>query len=229
MKPTPVTIPTGKANMQADLYSPAGTATAGLVVIAHGTDGFEDTANGPWKKMISGYGDELAKRGLFALIPQFFQRTKTTPGLPAADVIEAKQTEWESALLDAIAYGRALPRVDAARLGLLGFSLGGYLCLRIRAAAKPRALVEYFAPRFKGIGPAGQVPFALIHHGTKDTGPTAFPNAAAIKATLELEKAAVTLTPHEDATHGFSGKDKPNTDAAALSMTETLAFFTARL
>lgn len=230
MKHTPTTIPSGTVTIPAELYSPTGTAPTGLVVIAYGTDGFEDTANGPWKTMIRGYGEELAKRGFFALIPDYFRKTGTTPGIPAGDVIRTRHGDWEQALLDTVAHARTLGRVDPARIGLLGFSLGGYLCLSIRAAAKPRALVEYFAPQFDGIGPAGRVPHVQIHHGEEDHSPaTHFANAAAIEAILTLEKSVVTVFPYKGAGHGFAARDKANMDASALSKTRTLSFFAAHL
>lgn len=230
MTPTPTTIPSGTVKIPGELYSPPGPASTGLVVIAYGTDGFEDTANGPWKTMIRGYAEDLAKRGFFALIPDYFRKTGTTPGIPAGDVIRTKHGDWEQALVDTVAHARTLARVDPARIGLLGFSLGGYLCLSIRAAAKPRALVEYFAPQFDGIGPAGRVPHAQIHHGEDDDSPaTHFANAAAIEVILKREKTAVTVFPYKGAGHGFAGRDKANVDAATLSKKRTLSFFATHL
>jgi len=230
--PTLVTIPGsgGTTPLASDLYAPSGTAMTGLIVLAYGTDGFIDNERGNWKAMISGYAEDLAKQGLFALIPRYFDRTKTPDGGAAFALMGQGRADWASALVDSVTYGRTIPRVDSARIGLLGFSLGGYLCLRIRAAAKPRALVEYFAPKMDGIGPAGQVPFAQIHHGKQDTMMgTGVGNASAIKAILEREKTAVEKFEYDGAGHGFAGTDKANTDAAAQSKTRTLAFFAARL
>src|SRR6476660_9950932 len=67
--PDEIDIPTRAPQFTGLLYKPAGTATAGLGVIAYGTDGFVDTERGPWKKMINGYAEDLAARGVFALIP----------------------------------------------------------------------------------------------------------------------------------------------------------------
>jgi len=141
-----------------------------------------------------------------------------------------KRPEWAAGLLDSVTHAKTLSRVDSTKIGLLGFSLGGYLCLNIRAAAKPRALVSYFAPIFDGIGPAGTVPHAQIHHGEADklqwTPPS---NASAIETRLKLEKTAVEVCTYKGAGHGFAGNDKANADAHTLSQKRTLAFFVSHL
>jgi dienelactone hydrolase len=188
------------------------------------------TTSAGWKTMLRGYAEALATRGLFALIPDYFARTGTKhDGSPFA-VIATNRDEWSTALVDAVAHARTVRRVDASRIGLLGFSRGGHLCLHARAAARPTALVEYFAPMFDGIGPAGSVPHAQIHHGTKDELPaTQFANAGVIEGILKREGPDVTLFSYKDAKHGFAGKDLANTNAAALSKTRTVAFFGTHL
>jgi dienelactone hydrolase len=114
-------------------------------------------------------------------------------------------------------------------LGLLGFSLGGFLALQARAATKPRALVAYFPPIFEGIGPPGSVPFAQIHHGKKDAPPTDFANAALIESMLRLEGTDVKVWPYEGATHGFATGSVDDKKASLQSKAETLKFFAARL
>jgi len=224
-----IDIPPGTPQFTAELYKPSGTAKAGLVVLAYGTDGFVDNARGPWKTMMRGYAEDLASRGLFALIPDYFAKTKSPHDGPAAELILTKRHEWARALVDTVTHARTLPRVDASRIGMLGFSLGGYLCLLGRAAAKPKALVVFFAPIFDGIGPAGSVPVAQIHHGTNDTGPTDFANAAKIKGLLKLEGTDVTVLEYKDATHGFAGPTPADKKAAADSKAATVKFFETRL
>ena len=224
----PVTIPGGPApipGIHGELYKPSGTATTGLVVIAYGTDGWKD----PWTKMMQGYAEDLAGCGLFALMPDYFFRMGTKHGGAAATEIADKQHDWTAALVDTVAFARTLPRVDTSRIGMLGFSLGGYLCLRARAAAKPKALVEYFAPMFDGIGAAGSVPVAQIHHGTGDKPPTGFANVAAIAAILRHEGCDVTICEYKDATHGFASPSAADVKAAADSKSATLKFFANRL
>jgi dienelactone hydrolase len=231
MPPKTIDIPSGTTlTIPGELYSPSGTASTGLVVIAYGIDGLHDNNNGPWETMIRRYAEELSKLGFFALIPDYFRKTGTTPGPAAAEVMMMRKEDWAAAMLDSVTHTRTLSQVDSDRIGLLGFSLGGHLTLRIRAAAKPRALVEYFAPQLDGIGPPGHVPKAQIHHGTKDQVPvTDFSNAGAIEAILKGEGTVVELFSYKDAGHGFAGTDAPNKDASALSQTRTLKFFETRL
>ncbi len=225
------TIVSGGAHrITAELHSPVGTAATGLVVVVYGADGFIDNDRGLWQTMVRGYAEALAARGLFALIPDYFASTGTSHGGAALDLIGTHRDQWAAALLDAVSHARTLPRVDEARVGLLGFSLGGHLCLRIRAAARAKALVEYFAPVFDGIGPAGHVPQAQIHHGTDDEFPaTKFVNAGVIESVLKAEGTAVTTFPYKGAKHGFAGKDVANVSAAASSKGTTLAFLNAHL
>jgi len=220
-----VMISSGTPQFPGELYDPTGTATGGVVLLAYGTDGFVDNDRGPWKTMIRGYAEDLAVHGLLALIPDYFAKTKTQHGGAGAGDIATNRDDWTAALEDSVTYARTLPGVDPSRIGMFGFSLGGHLCLRARAAANPKALVEYFAPVFDGIGAKGSVPHAQIHHGTLDTPPTEFANATAIETILKLEGPDVTLFPYTGATHGFAGTDAANAGAAALSKTRTVAFF----
>jgi dienelactone hydrolase len=221
----PVKIPSGTSTIPGELYKPSRTASTGLVVIAYGTEGWKD----PWTKMMQGYAEELAGRGVFALMPDYFYRTGTEHGGAAGAQIADKQDDWTSALVDSVTYGRTLSGVDGARIGMLGFSLGGYLCLRARATAKPKAMVEYFAPLFKGIGAAGRVPLAQIHHGKNDVGPTAFANAHTIRDILKRELTDVKVFEYEGATHGFAGPTAADKKAAVDSKAETIKFFETRL
>ena len=216
--------------IDAELHSPTGSGSRGFVVVAYGTDGFTDHLSGQWKTMIRGYTEDLARAGFFAMIPDYFARTGTAPGEQAMLGTLNLRSAWEAALLDAIAHAKTLPQVDGSRIGLLGFSLGGHLCLRIRSAAAPKALVSFFAPVFDSIGPAGRVPKAELHHGKADQLPaTKFPNAEQIERTLNAEGTNTTLFPYPGAIHGFIGEDDDNKNARTQSKARVLSFFTAQL
>lgn len=134
---------------------------------------------------------------------------------------------YQATLADAVAFAKTLPGIDAARIGLLGFSLGGHLCLRNRALTK--VLVEFFAPELPelgGVGTAGNPTLhAQIHHGDKDGVVPLKLNAEPIEQKLRTEGADVTLFPYLGAGHGFNGKHPGDASAQQKSKERTLAFF----
>src|SRR5262249_647022 len=94
---------------------------------------------------------EYAGKGYVVVLPHYFDRT---PGEEDRKAIRAtllryardpnpteqeRQTvadhfgAWSAAVRDAVAYVRALPGVDGERVGLVGFSLGGFLALSAAA------------------------------------------------------------------------------------------------
>ena len=222
-----INVTSGARSMKAELYSPTGPAQ-GIVVIAYGSDGLTDDRSGPWKTMIRGYAFSLAEKGFLTVIPDYLSITGTPAGPAVFDAMAQCRPIWQSALSDATDQVIALSKLDPKRVGLLGFSLGGHLALRLRSKAK--VLVEFFAPVLDGIGPAGSLTHAQIHHGKADHTPgTGFPNATAIESTLKHEGTATELFPYPDAGHGFIGTDKANQDARNLSKARTLTFFQAHL
>jgi len=212
----------------AELSTPTGTPPRGLVVIAYGSDGLTDNLSGPWGTMIRGYADSLAQAGFVALIPDYLGATKTPPGPTVFALIKEQRDYWQEAISDAVSHARSLPSVRATGVGLLGFSLGGHLCLRVPAKAK--VLVEFFAPVLDGIGLLGTLTHAQIHHGKADQLPgTDFSNAEKIMNILKSEGTSTELFPYPGAGHGFIGNDPDNTNARARSKERTMSFFGAHL
>jgi dienelactone hydrolase len=226
MKST-LTLRSGGHPMTAEVHAPSGKPR-GLVVIAYGSDGLTDGLSGPWKTMIEGYAAALAGNGFSAVIPDYLSVTATPPGPAVFDAMSGCGAGWQAAILDAADRAIAVLKVDPGRVGLLGFSLGGHLALRLRA--KARVLVEFFAPVLDGIGAPGALTHAQIHHGKEDRVPgTGFANAAAIEDTLRREGTATELYPYAGAGHGFIGADQANRTARDLSKARTLSFFQAHL
>ena len=220
-----VNIRSGSATIPGELYKPSGAAPTGLVVIAYERRAGKD----PWTKMMQGYAEDLAGRGLFALMPEYFVRTGTAHGGAAGAEIGEKQHDWTSALVGSVVYGRTVPRRRRNAHGHAGVFARRISLPSARGAANPKALVEYFAPVFEGLGAAGTVPLAQIHHGTKDVGPTAFENAATIAGILRHEGTDVAVFEYKDATHGFAGPTAADRKAAMESKAETINFFVTRL
>lgn len=227
-----ITFSSAGQSIPAELFTPAAPpARAGVIVIAHGTDGMTNHLTGPWATMLSEYASELALRGFVALIPDYFAATGTPPGALAAASILAQRDVWQKTLADAIAQAIQLPGVDGARVGLLGFSLGGHLCLRLRAKAK--VLIEFFAPLFPelgGLGPNGALQLdAQIHHGDSDELVPSSSNALPIQRQLLTSGATAALFSYHGANHGFVGADKDNSDARNAAKARTLSCFAQQL
>ena len=210
-------------------------------MIAYGSDGMIDNAHGQWATMVRGYAADLAAKGFTAVIPDYFGTTGTAAGSidyqhDGAQIVLLNRGTWESALNGAINHATTLPGIDPKRVGLVGFSLGGHLGLRLRSSVK--VLVEFFAPWLDGIGVGNpSSPLQVqIHHGTTDaatgTGDSLVPfNANATPIVQELRNEGVSADLHKylGAGHGFVGADAVNTNAAAQSKARTIAFFESHL
>jgi dienelactone hydrolase len=222
---TPITFKSSGHIIHSELFDAGGTPSGGAVVIAHGSDGMTDNLSGPWGIMIRDYAKELSLKGFTVLVPFYFERTNTTPGLNAMAEILTHRDLWQATVADAIAHVKTLTGVDASRIGLLGFSLGGHLCLRLRASAK--VLVEFFAPEGAEYGGLGTVtPLSLhaqIHHGMDDhlVPPS---NATSIESLLKREGASCERFLYPGAGHGFAGPAAGDPAARRDSKQHTLDF-----
>jgi len=216
--------------------SPDGRA----VVIAYGSDGLAPM----WEPEIRRHAEGLADVGILALIPDYLMKSPPIPHASSPIVfgdILKRHAEWAQVLRDAVSATKNLPSVDSSRVGLLGFSLGGFLALRIRDSVL--TLVEFFAPyqfptrgvpplrpTLEGLGPnANPALKAQIYHGRADRLVPVKQHADSIEAQLESEGATVLKIIYPAANHGFLGDDVPNTDAREKSRHDTLAFFRTHL
>jgi dienelactone hydrolase len=78
---------------------------------------------------------------------------------------------WIDTVRDAVKYARALPHVDAERIGIVGFSLGGYLALSAAPKCDPpvKGVVEMFGGLpHEYCKKIGKIPPTLIVHGEED-------------------------------------------------------------
>jgi dienelactone hydrolase len=232
--PRPTTkFTSGGTTIEAEHTTPA-APNGGVIVLAHGSEGMTDNISGPWGKMIREYADELSKLGFVTLTPFYFQKTGTDPVKVSADFkvknfgqIIAGRLAWMAVLADAVAHAKTLSSVQPARVGLLGFSLGGNLCLEIRELAK--VLVAFYAPLPELSPRGGRLALqAQLHNGTADE---LVPSETAhhIEEMLKKEGATVDLKTYwkgkPGAVHGFIGTDAANTQAQADSKASTLSFF----
>jgi carboxymethylenebutenolidase len=200
-----------------EVFRAEGTAHAAIVVV-HGSDGM----NEPWAALIREYATELAGQGFTAFIPNYFVRTRTVPGPAVFAQMPENLAAWTEAVADVVGHVKALPQ----RVGLLGFSLGGHIALRLRGLSP--AIVEFFAPELRQLGGLGASQPATakieIHHGLADML-VPFSETEAIASTLKNEGVAAEVFSYEGAGHGFAGSDPNNAMARRASRNRTMEFF----
>ena len=220
----PIEIDSHGTPIRTEVFYPPAAGNGGAIIIAHGSDGMAE----PWASQIRQYAADLADKGFTALIPSYFRKTGSAAGPTVLLQAPANLASWVECVSDTMAYARMLPGIS--RIGLLGFSLGGHICLLLRGSTT--ALVEFFAPELRqlgGLGVAGRTtPAVQIHHGLSALL-VPFSEAEAIAAQLNRERIAPQVFSYPGATHGFAGSDPNNATARRSSKDRTLAFFEKHL
>ncbi len=209
-----ITFHSGGVPIQMDCYTPPGASRVPVILIAHGAHGLDREAGGDGYRRVAW---TLADRGFLVAVVHYFERTGTKHADAASQV--RCLPVWHETLCDGVDAARRLPRADASRVAIAGFSLGGTLAISV-AAFEPKvgALVDFFG----GLPPVieGQIkrlPPTLILHGTAD-------QIVSIHAAQRLAALAQRLhVMHElkvypGAGHGFSG------EAGRDSLERTVAF-----
>lgn len=213
--------------LRAELFEPSGAGNGAAVVVAYGSEGMTDHLSGPWGTMLHEFAEKLAAKGITVLIPDYLAVTGTEPAPDIWKLIGTHGGTWQGSIADATAYAQTLPDIMAAKVGLLGFSLGGHLCLRLRGTTP--ALVSFYAPA-AGLEPSRNrlVLDAQLHQGDEDRLVEAV-NSRLIEGMLRQEAAQVESQLYPGANHGFTGADPQNTAARQASLERTVAFFEQRL
>lgn len=163
----------GGVDITAELFSPPVEGRQPVIIIAYGTGGMMP----PFGTMYTSFAEGLAKAGFFVVLPDYIARTKTRHDLQEMlEQLPMNRASWVSALYDTVIYTKTLSQVDASRVALCGFSLGGNLMIHVAQKYKAIAFVDFFAPTIRDIDPDGIVkeamarnlPPTLIHHGKND-------------------------------------------------------------
>ena len=163
-------------------FFPLGAGPFPAVVALHGSGGLHGFAEEPARL--------LAARGFAVFVPHYFERTGTS----WADERNIRKNFplWMKTISDTVTYVGQQKHVDASRVALLGFSLGGYLSLSVATQdPRVRAVVEYFGGLPEELTNFKQMPPTLILHGDAD-------NIVPVSEALNLEKLFQrTGTPYE--------------------------------
>lgn len=207
------------------------------VVIAYGSAGMDAA----FKPSIEAHAAQLAAAGILAVIPDYFQLTATPHSRPweVGLMIPSQYQNWTHALKDAVAAVKKLPGMNTDRVGLLGFSLGGFLALQARSDVK--SLVSYFAPYqfpsnvktpalLKGLGASSNKRLSCcLFQGTADSLVVPW-NCDNIAADLKQEGIKeLSQTFFADADHGFTKQDAANTEARNSALSMSISFFSRTL
>lgn len=220
--------PSHGKSLSAEFYSPAGHKIRGLIVIGTWQSGLAVYRAGTRATETDNYAIALAQRGFGVLVPDYLAVTGTRPGAEAATLVSRYRDLWEEALSDAIDHGSALSGMNRKPVGLLGFSLGGYLCLRLRR--KARALACLSAPVLDGLGLPGTLGQAQIHY-TQTEAPSkgAERNVKAIARTLASEGTATELCGYFGTESDLLGSAPESAYLRKIAQARVLGFFDAYL
>lgn len=159
--------PTGPVNVE--VYRPGLQGQRPAVLVLYGADGVIEHG-----KEMREAAEGLAKAGYVAFLVHYLDSTgmQTLPQHQQHLALTPQFfTTWMAAVNAGVQYAAAQPEVDASRIGILGFSLGGYLATST-AAVNPqvRAVVEFFGGIPDPFIAAGNYTApTLIIHGEADT------------------------------------------------------------
>lgn len=138
------------------LYKPTGPANGAAVVLLHSSEGLTVDAHS-----FDLHAIQLAARGYHVLVPNYFEARARQVPWRGRDV-----RLWEEAGHAAVAYLGTLEGVDPARVGIWGFSLGGFIATDGSAHPDSTARVAIGVATGKDISEPGrtrrELPMLLI-------------------------------------------------------------------
>jgi carboxymethylenebutenolidase len=225
MKPTTETYVSNGKPVSIELFRPTSAKCLPVVLILHGSFGLLPQ----YRPDIISFATALNKKGIVAALPHFLEATETAPGPSVFGEISTKKDKWHDACAQALAAISTDGRFDEQQMGVLGFSLGGYLALRLamspRAPASLRGAVDFFGP-VKMLEEAwSKLPPLLIFHGGAD--PLVAPEESTWLAAKLMKSGRASprdfgLKIYPGQGHGFTG------EALEDSRERTCAFFESR-
>jgi carboxymethylenebutenolidase len=147
----------------------------------------------------------LAAQGFAVYVLHYFDRTGTTEADRAT--MFRHFPVWMKTLWDSVTFVARQPQVNAARIGLLGFSLGAYLALSNAAIdSRVQAVVEFFGglPKEMKFFMRRLCPTLILHGDADPTVPVE--EAYHLQHVLEKKHIAYEMQIYPGAGHGFSGE-----------------------
>jgi acetyl esterase len=244
VKKSDASYESGGKTIKATRFEPPTPGKYPAIVLLHGLDGFEKN-----EATYSGVARRLADQGYVVLVVSYFDGLAAKEEDFAFFKANVKDQfngdggkdrkriarcfgDCMTVVSDGVKHVRKLPGVDGERIGLVGFSLGGYLAMAVAAQGdlKITAVVELFG----GLPPeireqVKNLPPTLIFDGDKDTV-VPVESATQLHELLDKSKIVNEIKVYEGVGHVFEGRDgKFNVLAACDAATRTTAFLERHL
>lgn len=222
LHPTTGSFSSGGKAITIERFDPPGKGLHTAVLLVHGSGG----AGGDLRTF--GLFEALTSAGYSVFLPHYFDgEGDWRPG-------EVKQFfGYIRTLNDAAQYAVSQPNIRPGEIGLVGFSLGGYLVVGLaeeelsHPPPKPpptiKVVVEMFGgiPQFAISRMTSMPPILILHGEDDDTVPVA--QAHELSALLDQKKLPYEIKIYPGQGHGFSGA------ALTDSFQRTTAFLKAHL
>jgi len=158
----------------------------------------------------------LATQGFAVYVLHYFDRTGTTE--VNRQIIFRNFPVWMKTVWDAVSFVIGQPRADPERVGLLGFSLGAYLCLSNAAIdSRISAVVEFFGglPKEMKFFMRRLCPVLILHGEADPVVPVQ--EAYYLREVLERKKIDYEIQIYPDVGHGFHGETWRDAGLRALN------------
>ena len=145
------------------VFKPKSTESHSAILVLHGAGGV-DAGNAYVRQLATA----VAAAGYGTYLIEYFDRTDTS--YADEQTMRTNAEKWVSTLVDSLNFVSKQPGTDPDRIGVFGYSLGGYLAVALAARdARVRAVVELAG----GIEPelartVTRLPPTLIVHGKDD-------------------------------------------------------------
>ncbi len=196
-------------------FEPKGAGKFPAVLVVHGSGGlilggpsFRETAR------------RLAKNGYVAYVVHYFDLTDTVIADP--ETMQKNFACWMKGLADGVTYLASRPNVDPDRIGLVGFSLGGFLSVSLSVFDyRIQAVADYFG----GIpGPLAKevktFPPLLIMHGDADLI-VPVSEAKRLEDLCKEKNAVHEVKIYKGLGHGFRGEDGEDAGRRVIAFLDT--------
>jgi carboxymethylenebutenolidase len=154
------TYQSGAVSVGVEQQGPETSGAHPAILVLHGSMG----AGSYW---LGRFAPTLTRLGIASYAPRYLQKTGSLLAT-SKKILDGKHfPAWLAAVRDAVSYVAEQPGIDARRIGLLGFSLGGYLAMALAVEdQRIRAVVELsggLPPGWEGRVTKDMAPVLLLH------------------------------------------------------------------